>query len=222
MGLKRIAGGIFFLTLLLNPFNRAQAWELSDHLFGGIGGGQSELDTGLTSLTGSATLNEKDGGYRIFGGIRFCKFFSVESGFHDLGEATFQGNSGDTFKDENGFQWTVLANNSKFTIDARTVTLGGTAYLPLGQIFRVKWLDTFAPFATAGGHHWKGRINFNTQGFTPASSKDNDFDIYYGGGLQLDFPYRFGLRFEWNRYNIDADISLDHVDFTSFNVIFPF
>lgn len=102
MTLKKIkfgcaAGKLSLLTLALMVAPCATADNLG--WYGGANIGQSNatidearITSGLLGsglVAGPFNLDERDGGYKIFGGYQFNPYFSVEAGYFDLGRFGF-------------------------------------------------------------------------------------------------------------------------------------
>lgn len=174
----------------------------------GAGGGLTMVDTGVDSLTGSATLDEDDVGYKGFAGVWFFDFLAVEGFYADLGQAELTGNNGDTFRlDGTTYQFT--ANDMSLTTNATTFGASAVLALPVTE-----WLK---PYVKGGVHRWELDANLMSSAGN-ADTSDKGTDAFYGLGVQVTPLEWLGIRGEWERFRFDGE----DVDFFSANVLINF
>lgn len=161
----------------------------------GVSGGQTKIDTGVTGLTGTATLDEKDTGYKIFGGMKFDSIWSAELQYVDFGKASLKGNNGDQFKYE-GTQYQFTANNVEVALKAKSYGAALLAGYDVNKFIR--------PYAKVGLHHWKSTESATSDAGNVAI-RDSGTDIFYGVGVQLSFNDRIAARIEAEQYKFDHD-----------------
>ena len=109
-------------------------WLIKPKYYIGAGGGTSVADTGVYSLTGTASLSEQDIGLKGFIGVQLNKYFAVEGFYSDLGYAQLDGGNGDLVT-INGRTYQFTADNVAVKIEAKTVGLGGVGILPIHKFF---------------------------------------------------------------------------------------
>ncbi|MGD2119250.1 MAG: outer membrane beta-barrel protein [Chromatiales bacterium] len=172
----------------------------------GIGGGWTDTDTGISSLTGTASLDEEDTGYKIFAGYNFNENIALEGFYVDLGEATLTGNNGDTF---------VLGGTTyAFTVNNARVSSEGTAF-GVGGKFTYPFNETFNVFGKLGLAFWDIDGTVSGSGLATSSVDDDGTDAYFGVGAGLKFADSWEVRAEAERY----DFGGDDVDFVSLSIV---
>jgi OOP family OmpA-OmpF porin len=141
----------------------------------GLGFGQTTADFPDCSI--STTCDDKDTGFKIFGGYRFNQNFALEGGYADLGESTFS-----------------IPGFASGSAEATTILLHAVGMIPLNPQFSI--------FGKAGLHRWDAKESGLILG-VPFSESDDGIDITFGAGVQANFG-RFSLRLEWERYDVDS------------------
>lgn len=181
----------------------------------GLGGGRSEADISIEAeealfeiggecgLNVSCAFDERDTGFKIFGGKRFNPYFALELSYMDLGEfsstAVGPSTSGGTLR------FRLLA-------DVWAIGVAGVGLIPAGRFdFPVK----------AGAAYWSADLTASAVDtvFGAASETDTDDggNLLWGAGLQWNGD-RVSLRAEFERLDID-DVDIDLV---SVSAIFRF
>jgi len=167
-------------------------------------------------ITGTASLDEDDGGFKIFGGVKFNKFFGIEAGYANLGTAELTGNNGDTFILE-GTTFTFLANSAKIEAEADTLMIEAVVFLPLDELTGNESLKYFEPFIKLGVHFWDVEYTFAAASVSSSTADDDGTDVVYGAGINFNIIEHLTIRAEWQRFVTDEDI-----DYLSASVIFNF
>ena len=183
--------------------------------YGGLNVGQSRAeidDARITSnllagglRTTSISDDDRDFGYKVFGGYKFNRFLAVEGGYFDLGKFSFTAN-------------TVPLGTLSGNIKLRGVNLDLVGILPI--------TERFSAFGRAGVNYAEARDSFSSTGAVRvlnANPKERDTNYKFGGGLQFDFTRRLGMRLEAERYRInDAVGNKGDVDLISLGLIYRF
>jgi OOP family OmpA-OmpF porin len=149
--------------------------------------------------------NERDAGFKLFGGYRFCRYFALEGGYFNL---------------------------EKFSFTATTVpdgTLAGSIRLQGANIDAVAILpftDSFSAFGRFGANYAQARDHFGGAGavavLDPSRDKSTTSDKF-GFGLEYDFTERLGARVEAERYRInDAVGNRGDIDMLSLGLLYRF
>lgn len=183
--------------------------------YGGINVGQSKAkidDTRITSglLSGGFTAtsiadDNRDTGYKLFGGYQYNRYFALEGGYFDLGKFGF-------------LATTVPAGTLSGNIRLKGMNLDAVGILPI--------TDKFSAFGRVGLNYAEARDTFTGTGLVtvvnPNPSK-RDTNAKVGLGLQYAFTESLGLRVEAERYRInDAVGNKGDVDLVSLGLVYRF
>src|SRR5450759_3622892 len=185
MKLARASGtlGLAALAAIASPFAVADdsGW------YGGVNIGRSRAkidDPKITSIllgaglnTTSITEDNRDTGYKLFGGYKFNRNFAVEGGYFDLGRFSFIANTATT----------VPAGTLSGDIKLRGLNLDAVGILP--------FTEKFSAFGRAGLNYAEARDSFTGTGLVnvlnPNPSK-RDTNYKFGLGVQYDFTESLG------------------------------
>ena len=192
----------------------AQAQE-SGYFYGGLGFGQTRakidearISAGLLGsglATSSFTRDEKDTGYKVFGGYQLSRNFALELGVFDLGKYSFSAT-------------TVPAGmlNGQLKVQGINLDLVGT--LPLTE--RLSLLGRI------GGTSARTRDQFTGSGAVAVlnpNPRQRASNYKFGAGLQYEISPAFLVRGEAERYRInDAVGNKGDVNMLSVSLVFPF
>ena len=213
MKLARASGTLSLaaLAVIASPFAVAAdaGW------YGGINIGRSIAkidDARITSsllgagfTTTAITDDDRDTGYKLFGGYRINRNFAVEGGYFDLGKFGFAAT-------------TIPAGTLNGNIKLKGLNLDVVGILPVTEKFSV--------FGRIGLNHAHARDTFTGTGavivLNPNPSK-RDTNIKFGAGLQYDFTQSLGMRVEAERYRInDAVGNKGDIDMVSVGLVYRF
>ena len=183
--------------------------------YGGINIGQSRAkidDARIASslLAGGLTMtsindDDRDTGYKLFGGYRFHRNFALEGGYFNLGKFGFTAN-------------TVPAGTLTGSIKLQGLNLDAVGILPINE--------RFSAFGRIGVNYAQARDSFSGTGavavLNPNPRKD-DTNYKFGLGLQYDFTQALGMRIEAERYRInDAVGNKGDIDLFSIGLVYRF
>ena len=194
---------VLWAVVMVAPLSAAEA-DATNWYFG-AGYLQSEADTDIAGLTGTASLDEKDSGFKIFGGYQFNPYLGLEMAYADLGTVSLKGNNGDTFTYK-GAAYSFTANNANLELDTWVIEVGGKFSLPLDLVTGQDYLKYITPFAKLGGFYWDQEATVTASGVNGGSISDDGFDFYFGAGLQINIHKNFAISGEWQRYTGDGSI----------------
>ena len=181
---------IIALTFLLTtPLMAAEGG-----IYGGVSYGSSTVDTGITGLTGTASLDEDGTGYKLFIGKKVSKTLSIEGFYADFGEATLTGNTGDQFV-LGGSTFQFLVNNATLAISATGV--GANAN------FTHNFTDKSSIIGRLGLLSWSGTVSVTGSNVTGGSYTTSGSDIFYGIGYQHNFTKKVGLVIDYDFFTMD-------------------
>lgn len=195
----------------------ASPLALADDLgwYGGVNVGQSSAKIDDAKITGtllgagfatsSITDDSSDTGYKLFGGYKFNRNFTLEAGYFDLGRFGFSAT-------------TVPAGTLNGTIKLQGANLDAVGILPITPKFSV--------LGRLGMNYAGARDTFSGSGavtvVNPNPSK-RELNVKFGAGLQYDFTEALGMRLDAERYRInDAVGNKGDVDLVSVGLVYRF
>ena len=178
----------------LAAMNSQSAVAFDSGWYGGLGVGLSQaniagarvggnlLGSGLT--VNSISEDDKDLGYKVFGGLKLNRNFALEAGYFNLGEFGYTAT-------------TTPAGTSTGNIKISGFNLDALGILP--------FTDQFSLFGRVGAQYAKSKDSFGGTGAGAGNSSISYSGTNYkvGAGLQYDFTDTVGLRTEWERYRIN-------------------
>ncbi len=191
-----------------------ESWDPS--FYAGLGYGWSKLDTGITNLTGTASLDEDDSGFKIFGGFKINKFLGLELAYNKIGKAELKGNSGDQFSLD-GVTYSFLINGVTIEAEAKTIELAAIYFIPLDYFTQNDSMKYFEPFIKIGANFWEIEYSLSVANVGKVKGDDDGTDIVFGAGINFKVHENFTIRTEWERFKME-----DNVDFFTLNLIFDF
>ncbi len=161
------------------------------------------LGGGFTSV--SIVDDDRDTGYKLYGGYQFNKNFALEGGYFDLGKFGFTAT-------------TVPAGTLSGNIRLRGLNLDAVGILPINQ--------KFSAFGRAGVNYAEARDSFAGTGaviVTNPSPSKREANYKFGLGLQYNFTESLGMRAEAERYRInDAVGNRGDIDLFSLGLVYSF
>jgi OmpA-OmpF porin, OOP family len=203
--------GLVALATIASPF--AVADDAGWYAGANIGQSRAKIDDARISsgllgsgfATTSITNDERDTGYKIFGGYQFNRNFALEGGYFDLGQFGFTAN-------------TVPPGTLNGNIRLRGLNLDAVGILPL--------TDKFSVLGRAGLNYAQARDSFHGTGsvtvLDPNPSK-RDTNYKLGLGLQYAFTDALAMRAEAERYRInDAVGNRGDINLVSLGLIYRF
>jgi len=183
--------------------------------YAGVNGGQSEatidnqrissglLGDGLT--TASINDNDRDAGYKLYGGYQFNNYFAIEGGYFDLGKFGF-------------------------TADTRPLgTLNGTTRLRglnVDAVGTLPLIYQLSAFGRVGANVSQASDSFNGSGavyVTNPHPSQHSTNLKVGAGLEYAFTRALGLRLEVERYRIEDGVgNKGDIDLVSVGLVYRF
>nr|MDP2192313.1 outer membrane beta-barrel protein [Rhodoferax sp.] len=161
------------------------------------------LGSGFT--TTSINDDDRDTGYKIFGGYQFNKNFALEGGYFDLGQFGFTAT-------------TVPPGTLSGNIKLRGLNLDIVGTLPI--------TERFSMFGRVGANYAQARDSFSGTGsvvvLNPNPSK-RETNLKLGLGLQYAFTESLSVRAEMERYRVnDAVGNKGDIDLISVGLVYRF
>ena len=201
--------GLAALAAIASPF--AMADDSGWYVGANVGQSRAKIDdaritgalVGGGSTATSITDDNRDTGYKLFGGYQFNRNFAVEGGYFNLGEF--------------GFAATTVPAG---TLDGRIKLQG----LNLDLVGILPFTDRFSAFGRVGLNYAQARDSFSGTGavnvIRPDPSKRAS-NVKFGAGLQYDFTKSLGMRLEAERYRInDAVGNKGDIDLVSLGLVY--
>lgn len=203
--------GMVALTVIATPF--AMADDSGLYIGGNIGQSRATIDEEriINSLAGEGFTttgfedDNRDLGFKLFGGYQFNKYLALEGGYFDLGKFDFTAT---------GLPPGTLSGNIKI----KGVNLDLVGILPI--------TEKFSAFGRVGANYAKVEDSFVGSGsLTVRNPNPTERDTNYklGLGLQYAFNDALAMRVEAERYRIDDAVGNDgDIDLISAGLVFRF
>jgi OmpA-OmpF porin, OOP family len=213
MKLARASGtlGLVALAVIASPF--ATADDAGWYVGANVGQSRAKIDderitgsllgAGLT--TTSIIDDNRDTGYKLYGGYQFNKNFAVEGGYFDLGKFGYTAT-------------TVPAGTLTGNIKLKGLNLDLVGILPI--------TEKFSAFGRAGVNYAEARDSFVGTGavqVTNPNPSKRDTNYKVGLGLQYAFTDSLAMRAEVERYRInDAVGNKGDINMVSVGLVYRF
>src|SRR6266850_505306 len=176
--------------------------------YGGIGIGQSRakinderIRNGLPGVT-SIQDDDRDTGFKLFGGRQFTRNFAVEGGYFRLGEFGYTANT--------------AGGSQRGAAKFQGANLDAVGILPI--------TEKFAALGRLGLTYTQAKGTFSGVGVgtnTSPSKSEGNFKV--GLGLQYALTPALGLRGEWERYRVNDTIgNKGNVDMLTVGLLYRF
>ena len=211
--LASAAGRLSLLALAIGAGSVAMADEPAWYLGANVGQGHSVIDTvrvgnGLLppgSYINSISVEERDVGYKIFGGYQFNRYIAVEGGYFDLGHFGFNA-------------VTVPPGTLSGEMKVRGINIDLVGTMPLTE----KW----SVFGRVGANYAETKDSFSGTGAVTILNPNpstRDTNVKVGLGVQYALTDALGLRGEVERYRVnDAVGNKGDVDLVSLGLVYRF
>ena len=212
MKLTKTSAPLSLLALAALASPLATAADAGWYLGGNIGQARATIDEtrirsallGAGFTTTSFAKDEREFGYKFFGGYQFNQYFALEGGNFSLGEFNFTAQTAPPGS---------LSGDFKF----KGVNIDAVGILPLTENFSV--------FGRAGANRGEAKTSYRSTGTVtaPANRTERNTNPKFGMGLQYDFTESFGMRAEAERYRIDDAVGNDgDLDLFSVGMVYRF
>lgn len=203
--------GLVIAALLASPLAIAadEGWYL------GAGIGQTDASLNFNSANtmalppgvtiSNSQYDNKDTGFKVFGGFQFSPFFALEGGHFNLGDYAFSANTNP-----------VGTNVGNYDVDGWYLDMVGT--IPISQRLDV--------LVRAGFNHASTETTMRGTGAVPTVRPEltgSDTNPKLGLGLQYALSDRLDLRLEAERYHLDEPVQhKGDVDLFSLGLVYRF
>lgn len=179
---RQLCFGLVIFTLAIHADAALEkGWYLGANL------GSSEVDIGVTNLTGSASLDESSFGGKVLMGYELNSFVALEGFAAHLGIAQVEGSPGDSFQYQGQTKFLGSVGDAEFS--STSLGMAAKLMLPLG--------DSFKLYGKAGVQFW---VTINN-----ISNLDDDAGTgtYLGGGMSLDITDTISFTLDYDRYELE-------------------
>ncbi len=209
----RTTGKLSLLTLALMAATFAMAQDTGWYAGANIGQSKATIDEArITSgLLGSGLVagpfdnNERDRGYKLFGGYQVNKYFSVEAGYFDLGRFGFT---------------TTTTPAGTLSGDIR---LKGLNLDAVGTLHMTEKLSAFGRIGVAYVRTEDSFVGTGAVNVLDPNPSARDTNLKVGLGVQYAFTDALSVRAEIERYRInDAVGNKGDVDLASLGLVYRF
>lgn len=161
--------------------------------YGGFAAGRSKLDFGATTVLafGASTTSrdDRDSGYKVYGGYRFGRHFALEGGYSEFGSFSMRRDV------------TSPAGSGSVNLQSSGVHLDIVGIVPLGQrvaLFgKLGFIRTVTTTRTASS----GSVVV----FAPGEERDINFSPRIGAGAEFWLTPKLALRLEVEDQNLDFE-----------------
>jgi OOP family OmpA-OmpF porin len=199
---------------------KVQNWNSTSDVLDAMDVGASEL--GIDGFSGkiSASTDDSDTGWKIFGGYQFHPNFAVEMAYMDLGEVTAKGRASGNFFC-GGYCFTGSYDVNAKT-EASALIFDGIAKTDLAP-----WMSVFGKLGVYQAKvEQKVKLSI-TDGIDSIGGSDSRDDsntgLHFGVGADFPITQSVALRAEWERLSkVKSDESESDVDLLSVSAILKF
>jgi OOP family OmpA-OmpF porin len=203
--------GLLAAAAIISP--AAIAADTYGYIGGNVGMSRGHFDEGRiatqvmppASRVGAIDSDERDTGFKLFGGYQFHRNFALEGGYFDLGKFEFSG-------------ITIPPGTLTGNMRVRGLNLDLVASLPI--------TPKFSAFGRVGANYANTKDSFTRTGtgtLVIANSRDRELNVKFGVGLQYKFSERLAMRAEAERYRVGDGVgSKANVDLFSVGLIYMF
>ncbi|MBU2710991.1 outer membrane beta-barrel protein [Zooshikella harenae] len=176
---------VLCITTLMSGVTLAQGNGF--YLGGNVG--QTDFD----ECADGFSCDEKDTGWKLYGGYQLNQNIGIEAGYYNFGETTGKNRFG------------------KYSVEAEGLGVALTGTLPLNNQFSLT--SKIGAMRWEADGHYRGR-------FTYANDDETGTDLFYGVGAKFALAPNLDIVAEWERIDDVSDV--DHVDFVSAGVQLKF
>jgi len=189
------------------------AMAADGNFYAGIGYGNTKIKDGVSfsfsNSEGSASLDTKDTGTKLFAGYVLNKNVAIEAFYTDLGKATVQAN---------------LSSPKNFPINGTTYSVSAASLKQTAKTFGITGMFTFSvsektsAYAKLGLHSWDGKVSgavTSSPALASLSISESGTDTIYGIGASYKINDKFSARAEYEVYSFDGDLTDGDVEFIS-------
>lgn len=197
----------FFLTSPLKAEESQPTWYL------GVGGGVTEIENDIQLWLYPSSVphsfDERDAGFKIFGGYQLRDWLGIEAAYLDFGQIDLTGNAGLRFTTSSRL-WTFTSSFTAIAVKARAISLGVVISIPTSRFTDMTILRDLSSHFKIGGQYRNVEVELSANSGMDALARDDwDLDWFYGAGLTYQINQTFAVRLEYEHYNFQKVIAED-------------
>ena len=192
--------------------------SMSDDYYFGLGLIETEVESGLSQLTGTAKLDEKDIGEQVFAGMNFNEYLDLEFAFTKFGESVLTCGINDQFVTDGRFQngrhpngtlLNCITTQNKVSINIHTNSVSAA----LKPNYDIQINDNFSVnvFGSVGLNRWdQSETTLVLTGAGGAGSTTvfnyGGYDPFYGAGATVSYKdLNFSIKYDEYDMYYDAE-----------------
>jgi len=177
----------------------SMSYANSDRYFG-VSIGNSEFDSGITTST--ATLDEKDSNFKLLFGSQINESFAIELSYHDYGESSLSGATGDIFAIDG--ELLQFIQDGTIVVSVNSLAISG--------VLTHELTPSISALGRIGLSMWDAEMEVSTSSAS-ASAEDDGTDLLYGLGLQARIGSNSWIRAEYEGHE---DVELLNIGFITY------
>lgn len=213
MKLFKASGMLGLMALAATTTSVVKADDAGWYMGGNIGQSTADIDNNRITenlLDGGFSEimidnDDRDTGYKLFGGYQFNRNFALEGGYFDLGEFSYSATT---------MPLGTLDGNMKL----RGINLDLVGFIPFSE--------KFSAFGRVGVNYAEAKDRFSGTGAVNVLSpraEERDTNVKIGAGVQYAFTDALAMRVEAERYRInDAVGNKGDIDLMSVGLVYRF
>jgi len=189
--MKKLAA-VTIILLQMFTYQTAQA----EMFYVGAMYGQTQYETGVTALTGTATLDDETTSSKVLVGMNIGFGLMAEVYYADMGDVTFSANSGDTYT-EAGVTETIVYDGLSTMSQYKAYGINAVYKLGFGIA---------SVYAKAGMLHWESEntVQITSFGFKETTTTSGNEPLV-GAGVEFTLLPLVSIRLDYELTKIDED-----------------
>lgn len=188
--MKYLALAFVGVSSLLANSAQAEEWYAGGALL------SIETDSGISPVSGTATIDEKDSGFKVFIGRKIDENLSIEGFYVDYGEVRFTGNSGDLVS-EDGVLYVLTADNVVIKSDTSGIGVSVRYDIPVSSVFDI--------YAKLGLLRWDFEQTSTATGVASQTVSESGTDTIFGIGVNFAASDQFSIFVDYEMTEVDND-----------------
>ena len=193
----------------LTTIPKAKRKNISDDYYFGFGLMETEVESGMSALTGTATQKERDLGKKLFAGINLHENLDLEFAFNRFGQTRLSCNSGDQFVTDGRYNRAGNPNDTLLNCgaDNRSINIRSNS---VAAVIKAKSEDVIINdhainiFVILGATRWDQSETTKTAGVSTVMNDYNGISKTHGVGASVQ-KNDLNFSFEYQIYEMYYD-----------------
>ena len=193
----------------LTTIPKAKRKNISDDYYFGFGLMETEVESGMSALTGTATQKERDLGKKLFAGINLHENLDLEFAFNRFGQTRLSCNSGDQFVTDGRYNRAANPNDTLLNCgaDNRSINIRSNS---VAAVIKAKSEDVIINdhainiFVILGATRWDQSETTKTTGVSTLMNDYNGISKTHGVGASVQ-KNDLNFSFEYQIYEMYYD-----------------